>query len=167
MGRLPLSRVKNTINDFWNSVSKTESCWLWKGTGVSNGYGRFCLASKFWLVHRLSWVLHNGDIPEGLNVCHKCDIRNCVNPTHLFLGTDADNMQDMFKKGRNHIRLGDLNPVAKLKWYDVDTIRYEWDSGKSNQIQLARTYNMSQSTISDIVNKVTWKLRAAREVGEM
>lgn len=83
---------------FEKIVYGLSECWYWRGSLEEFGYGR--LQSK--RAHRLSWTLFNGEIPKGLYVLHKCDIRNCVNPDHLFLGTQIDNMRDMVKKGRHN-----------------------------------------------------------------
>jgi hypothetical protein len=86
---------------FWNKVLKTDTCWLWTGTKDSRGYGRFAeMDRKMVLPHRFSWEIHFGRIAQGLQVCHKCDNPSCVNPKHLFLGTNSDNIQDSLRKGR-------------------------------------------------------------------
>lgn len=85
---------------FWKYVHKTESCWLWTGSKVSGRCGNCSAFSSGELAHRVSWRLHKGPIPEGLYVCHKCDNGFCVNPDHMFLGTQKDNMDDMISKGR-------------------------------------------------------------------
>lgn len=85
------------------SVEKTEGCWLWTGARGKHGYGIITLAPhhRTGRVHRIMWELHNGQIPEGMCVCHRCDNPVCVKLDHLFLGTHADNVRDRIAKGRS------------------------------------------------------------------
>ena len=85
---------------FFQKVDKTESCWLWKGALNSRGYGSFSFEGKIISSHRYSYETYVGKIPEGMHVCHSCDVRNCVNPEHLWAGTHSDNMKDMVSKDR-------------------------------------------------------------------
>ena len=92
-------------NHFWAKVDKTDTCWLWTGGKDTGGYGALRvkaprLSNKKVRASRYSWELHNGPIPEGLWVLHTCDVRHCVNPAHLWLGTRQDNVDDMKAKGR-------------------------------------------------------------------
>ena len=85
---------------FFQKVDKTESCWLWTGALNSRGYGAIGINGKSVSAHRYSYEIHKDKIPEGMFVCHSCDVPRCVNPDHLWLGTNKDNMRDMIKKDR-------------------------------------------------------------------
>ena len=97
------------VNDsaYWRnriraSVVRENGCWLWQRAKTNQGYGSLVIGGERWKAHRLAYSVFRGPIPEGLYVCHKCDVPQCVNPYHLFLGTHSDNMQDASKKGRNY-----------------------------------------------------------------
>lgn len=85
---------------FWSKVEKAEGCWLWTAYRDDDGYGSIRVGRKAELAHRVAWWLTNGPIPPGLHVLHRCDRPECVNPDHLFLGTQLDNVVDMYRKGR-------------------------------------------------------------------
>jgi hypothetical protein len=92
-----------TLEDrFWSKVQRSDGCWLWTGASTWQGYGLIHHHGRRGMVsvHRLSWTIANGGIPAGLQVLHRCDNPPCVNPDHLWLGTNADNIADKLAKGR-------------------------------------------------------------------
>lgn len=89
---------------FWEKVQKTDTCWTWGGSRHYRGYGFIRSGRTNVLAHRVAWELTNGSIPENMLVCHTCDNTSCVNPEHLFLGSQSDNMRDMTAKGRGKPR---------------------------------------------------------------
>lgn len=119
--------ITSLSQKFWARVEKGPGCWAWVGKrNQKEGYGLLHVrGGKFLGAHRYMWRLTYGDIPNGLCVCHHCDHPWCVNPEHLFLGTDLDNARDKARKGRarTHPRFGELNPAAKLTVEKVCTIR--------------------------------------------
>lgn len=127
-----------------------NGCWLWAGSTESNGYGRSKHQGEVWWVHRLSYTLHKGPIPNGLVVCHACDVRNCINPDHLFVGTIADNQRDMKIKGR--AARGERSSSAKLTESDVRNIREDARPGWC----IAEAYGVSQTTISEVKSRKVW-----------
>lgn len=88
---------------FWSKVNTTgkNDCWYLKKSRGNNQYGNVSWEGKSYRAHRVSWIIANGEIPEGMDICHICDHPGCVNPTHLFTGTQSDNAIDCVKKGRN------------------------------------------------------------------
>jgi len=140
---------------FFEKVDKTGNCWEWTSCKLPDGYGMFWIHGRTLRAHRVSWELHKGTIPNGLMVLHKCDNPSCVNPSHLFLGTQTDNMRDMLKKGRDRYVHGERNGLSKLTKADVVSIVSK--STNTTQTQLAEHFGVSQSTISRVLSQQTWK----------
>ncbi len=142
----------------WESVidKQPSGCWLWRGTVLNTGYGQLSINGKRVYAHRVAWERINGPIPSGLLVCHKCDVRNCVNPAHLFLGTYKDNTQDAIVKGRI-IRIGEGNGRAKLSAVQVDEIRQRRKSGES-MYRLGKAFGIHRAHIRRICNRVAWRV---------
>lgn len=116
-------------------------CWLWSGALVAGGYGTIADGGRQMSTHRLSYKVHRGEIPDGLFVLHRCDVRACINPDHLFLGTE--NIDDARRKGRR---------AQKLTWAQVREIR----ASTEKQYACAARYGVNQSVISDIRRGVCW-----------
>lgn len=148
---------KTFAERFWGMADTSggpDACWHWKGFVHPNGYGQLPPT----LAHRASWEIHNGPIPEGLQILHKCDNRKCVNPKHLFLGTQLDNMHDMINKGRA-VRvpmLGEKNPRAKINKQIVHLIREKSDSGMKPG-PIAKELGISVNAVRGVVKGASWK----------
>lgn len=135
-----------------------DECWLWRGalggtkrrTGV--GYGKFTVNGKQYDAHRVSYELHTGTtIPEGMQIRHSCDNPLCVNPQHLSVGTNADNVGDMVSRGRQ--TLGERNPQARLTEADVRAIR----TSSASVGDLAREYSVTVATIYGVLARRRWQ----------
>lgn len=140
------------------SEIQPSGCILWTGHLSTSGYGQLKEGKhdgKQLDAHRVAWELFRGPIPDGLWVLHKCDVRNCVNTDHLFLGTVLDNGRDMAIKGR--AARGERSRMAKLTDQSVREIQLAMSSGKMFQFQVAEQYGVSEGAVGDIVRKKTWK----------
>jgi hypothetical protein len=146
---------RSLTESFWAKVKKTDSCWLWIGSRQKNDYGRIKRHRKILIAHRVSWFIHNGPIPDGLLVCHHCDNPMCVNPNHLFLGTQQDNFWDMYNKGRKANCQLQNNGRAKLDNEKVTQIKLALSKGVADS-DLALIYGVSECTIRDICYGRSW-----------
>lgn len=130
-----------------NSMPEPNSgCILWLGSCMPFGHGRMRWDGRLHLTHRLAWMAHRGEIPEGIMVCHKCDVPSCINPNHLFLGTNADNILDMYAKGRRVMTRGEKGPNAKLSDDQVRAIRAD----PRRQKLIAADFSICTQTVSSI-----------------
>ena len=153
---------------FLRRVRKTETCWLWIGQLDRHGYGAFRDNSRTMKAHRTAWEMYRGQIPDNMVVCHNCpsgDNPSCVNPDHLFIGTQGDNTRDMDKKGRrgttkgykyNVDWSGSNNGNAKIDQETADKIRERYRTVRITQSELAREFDVSPATVSLIVTGQRW-----------
>ena len=146
---------ENRLIRFWAKVDKAgpDDCWEWMAHRKFDGYGRFRVAGEYPMAHRFSYELHVGPIPDGMCVCHSCDNPACVNPAHLWLGTNDENMTDMARKGRARPPTGENSHWAKLTEDDVRAIRADQTS---TQRELAAKYGVNRSLISMIQSRKRW-----------
>lgn len=144
---------------FWAKVIKAgpDDCWLWKGSTDGGGYGKIRGSAeshyKTSRAHRIAYELVHGTVPNSLHVLHSCDNRACANPAHLFLGTNAENVDDRVNKGRSADVKGEKNVKAKLTEIQVLYIR----SLSGTQNSIAMRFGVSTSTIWGIRNRKSWK----------
>lgn len=145
---------KKAIDRFWSRVQKTEKCWNWNSKS-SHGYGSFPYFKngvlKNYRAHRVSWMISNGDIPQGKVICHKCDNPSCVRPDHLFLGTQRENILDMVSKGR-----GGWNPNNKLNHELANEIRRLRNEKTFSYKELAEKFGVSKKLIIMVVKNRIW-----------
>ncbi len=158
---------------FWSKVETGDpgACWRWLGSRIG-GHGSFNIGGRPRIASRVSWTLTNGTITDGLYVLHKCDNRPCVNPAHLYLGTQADNVLDMLRKGhyknapktdeewlaeRSRLRIPNCHATAKVNEEQVVEIRERYASGDVTHEELSKEYSVSRVSIANITLGHTWK----------
>ena len=142
---------KSVEERFWEKVDKNydDGCWKWLGAKDSMGYGQMMINKRSTKAHRFSWELHQEKIPDGTHVLHKCDVRNCVRPDHLFLGTHQDNMRDMINKNRCPSRI-------KLTSNDVRLIRKAYFENNQRVVVLSKLFDVHRATIYAVLDGTNW-----------
>lgn len=143
---------------FHTVVSET-GCHLWEGYTQPNGYGYVNVGGRKMPAHRLSLILSGTNVPQGLDVCHRCDVRNCVNPEHLYVGTRKQNMADCTLRVRHNKPSGETHWSAKLSAKDVADIRQSNANGE-RQTAIARRFKVAPSTVSRICRR-EWRREVA------
>jgi DNA-binding CsgD family transcriptional regulator len=150
-----------TIARFWSKVDMSagaDGCWLWTAGKFKHGYGQFWIGGKVRMAHRLSWEIENGPVPSGdhhgtMCVCHRCDVPSCVNPAHLVLGTQLDNVADRNAKRRQ--ARGVVQGRAKLTDARVREIRWLRLGGLSERA-IARLFGVAHSTVHNVIAGAAW-----------
>lgn len=172
----PLHIFQRKFEDCYNPDE--NGCWIWNKSLNKPGYGQFYFNGKYYGAHRASWMIYRGPIPDGLWILHRCDVRACVNPNHLFLGTNQDNILDAVSKGRHGSQVkpwrlprdedhySRLNPgalargsrvaTAILSESDVTIIKKRLSCGESGVI-IGRDYGVGRHVISFIKCEKTWR----------
>ena len=138
-----------------------KGCWIYQGLSHEFGYGVLSLGHRGTIsAHRASWIVFRGEIPEGMKVLHRCDIPPCFNPDHLFIGTQADNIADMDRKGRRKVTkiFGEAHGLHRVTKDQVIEMRklYADDLSVSHR-QLAKRFNLSASEVGRILRKDVWR----------
>lgn len=156
---------KHPRDRFWKHVTQgaADECWEWQGSREASGYGTL-YGGPFYptgtaKAHRLSWEVHNGDIPEGMHVLHHCDNRPCVNPGHLYLGGHVENARDRGerRRGREARQRGSDNRNAKLTEKKVRAIIAELQKiPRRSQAAIAQDFGIKQPQVSRIMRRVNW-----------
>ena len=136
---------------------KNKDCLEWIYGRACFGYGIVQSEGRSQVAHRVSYKKYVGKIGKGLFVLHRCDNPPCINPKHLFLGTNMDNMQDKMRKGRLRVLFGENHPMAKVKNVDIIKMRKDYANAKFTLEELARIYKLSPLTVRDIIKRKRWK----------
>ena len=151
-------REKDIEARFWNKVAMRgpDDCWEWTAGKHSGGYGIFWFDGSMMPASRVAWSLMCGPVPAGLGVCHHCDNPACCNPSHLYPGTQKDNIRDCVERGRLGDRAGEANGNSKLKEMDIRFIRH-WRVMGHRGTDIAKAFGVTPANIGMINRGVTWK----------
>jgi hypothetical protein len=143
------------LDDVWRRTDRSGECWLWRGPLDRDGYGRAKIHGRMQRVGRFVWTTVNSRDPGALLVLHTCDVRACIRPSHLYLGTPHDNNQDCLRRKRTPT--GSYHPAARLTDASVAEIREVYARGGVSQQALADAHGVSQHVVSKIVNFKRWR----------
>lgn len=158
-GHRPPETTEQRARRFWSKVAMTQhGCWLWQATTMIDGYGQFGVDGRVELAHRVAYELLAGPIPDGLYVCHRCDTPSCVRPSHLFLGTPQDNVDDMHAKGRATKAAGERSGNARLTDDQVVEIRTRRADGETTYA-LAAEFGITPQYVGQLAAG-TWRQSA-------
>ena len=165
-----LYRLMNTLQEIFQNcdLDKETGCWNWNRSTDPSGYGSVKYNGKKYNTHRLVWILLYRKLNKDIYVCHKCDNRKCINPDHLFVGTQSDNMQDCANKNRIYRKLskdamhGADNTCAKISWADANKIRCLYTTGNYTYEKLGKIYGLHKTNIGRIIRNVSYKSQYRR-----
>ncbi len=146
--------TERVLERFLIKVDRSGDCWIWMGRQDTDGYGITHAWGNQWRAHRLAYHLYHGEVPDGMHVCHSCDNRACVNPAHLFAGTNQDNTADRNRKGRQ--AKGERTNHNKLTPDQVRELRQRYEQGEVVH-HLARAFGIADSSAWAIVRREHWK----------
>lgn len=150
-------RDRQAVSDrFWSKVDCSGNCWIWTAAKDSNGYGAFKVGGKKRNAHVISFLLSGRVIHAGEDVCHSCDNRKCVRPSHLFAGSRSVNVRDMFAKGRQPLH-NKINPFRKLTNEEASKARELYASGQHTERGLARLFGLHRRALRRLLKGDTYK----------
>ena len=149
-----LAQIKLVFDKY--VIKNDDYCWGWSGLISNKGYSSINIRGAKTGAHRASWMIHNGHIPDGIFVCHRCNNRSCTNPNHLFLGTHQDNMDDMIKKGRTKILRGEDCPWTNLDNKTVSRIKADLKKNIPNKY-IIKIYGISKGVLDKIKSGKSWR----------
>lgn len=146
-----------TEQEFWRRARRdANGCLVWIRRLDQNGYAPIFRRGRWTKAHRLAWEFSNGKVPSGMNVCHRCDNRACIEPTHLFVGTQSDNMRDCENKGRANHPVGERNNKAKLTSEEVLELRRRRAAGES-MYRLGKVFGIARQSVRSIILGRHWR----------